>query len=258
MGSLAANVAARILDHTTTNGNDLYERLDIYFADATRELLLGAPHDDSALIHYIIPCFNRYAAGAQSVNRLLGYVNRHYVKPAVDEDKDWLRACDVSKAVTETMILYDAREEIIQRLRDKRFAELKKWGYEQGGSAELLAAAEASAEAASTPDCIVTIVSLAHRRFRTDFFEPLLAIPKILKGKSKAKPKIPKAQSGSAPHAPKGRLARAVKELLESKNFDEQQRLDLATPLAKYLKTVGIRSDHPLRKKLDKFVAKGK
>ncbi|KAG6857650.1 hypothetical protein H0H87_010219 [Tephrocybe sp. NHM501043] len=247
-----ANAATRILEPNTINGNDLYERLDKYFADSTCELLLGTPHDDSALIHYIIPCFNRYSAGAQSVNRLLSYVNRHYVKRAVDEDKGWLRLCDVLEAVTKTVVPDDTREKITKRLREKRLDELRKWGYEEGDSAELLAAAEASAEASSPPDRVVNIVSLAHRRFRTNFFEPLLAVPKM-KGKSKAKHKAPKA-SGPSLAGPKGRLARAVKELLESENFDEQ-RLDLATSLAKSLKTVGIRADHPLRKKLDKFVA---
>ncbi|KAG6918681.1 hypothetical protein DXG01_012499 [Tephrocybe rancida] len=252
--SEAANAVARILEPNSINGTDLYERLDRYFADTTRELLLGTPHDDSALIHYIVPCFNRYTAGAQSVNRLLSYVNRHYVKRAVDEDKGWLRLSDVLESVAKTVGPNDTREKISKRLRDKRLDELKKWGYEDGGSGELLAAAEASAEAASPPDRIVNVVSLAHRRFRTEFFEPLLAVPKM-KGKSKAKHKIPKAPSGSSPPGPKGRLARAVKELLESEGFEARQRLELATSLAKSLKIVGLRPDHALRKKLDKFVA---
>ncbi|KAG6903003.1 hypothetical protein C0995_008576 [Termitomyces sp. Mi166 len=252
--SEAANATARILESNPISGTDLYERLDRYFVDATRELLLGAPHDDSELIHYIVPCFNRYSAGAQSVNRLLSYVNRHYVKRAVDEDKGWLRLNDVLESVTRTLAPDTTKEKISKRLKEKRLDELRKWGYEEGGSSELLAAAEASAEAATPPDRIVSVASLAHRRFRTEFFEPLLAVPKF-KGKSKAKHKIPISPTVTGPSGPKGRLARGVKDLLESEDLDEQNRLHLATSLANSLRTVGVRADHPLRKKLDKFVA---
>jgi hypothetical protein len=171
----------------------------------------------------------------------------------VDEDKGWLRLSDVLESVAKTITINDDREKISKRLREKKVDELKKWGYEGGGSAELMSAAEACAEAASPPDRVVAISSLAHRRFRTEFLEPLLAVPKI-KGKSKAKHKIPKAGVASAPPGPKGRLARAVKELLESTEIDEEERLCLITGLAFALKTVGVRSDHSLRKKLDKFV----
>ncbi|GLB36567.1 hypothetical protein LshimejAT787_0308550 [Lyophyllum shimeji] len=256
----AANFDARVPDSigkapdvTISTGADIYEQLDKYFADATRELLLGAPQDDTTLIHYLVPCFNRYTAGAQSVNRLLNYVNRHYVKRAVDEDKGWLRLNDVLETVTSTISAADARAQISKRLKERRFDELKKWGYQEGGSADLLSAAEACAEAASPPDRIVPLVSLAHRRFRTEFIEPLLAVP-IIKGKSNAKHKVPKSPGGAAPPVPKSRLARAVKELLESNDIEEQERIRLATNLAKALGTVGVRSDHPLRKKLDKYV----
>ncbi|KAG5642504.1 hypothetical protein DXG03_002701 [Asterophora parasitica] len=250
--SEVANTPSRGPD---SNGADIYEQLDKYFADAASDLCLGAPHDDTTLIHYIVPCFNRYTAGAQSVNRLLNYVNRHYVKRAVDEDKGWLRVNDIVESVAKTITVTDTREKISIRMKEMRKEELKKWGYEEGDAGDRLAAAEACAEAASARDRVVPIVSLAHRRFRTDFFEPLLAIPKI-KGKSKAKYKPPSTPYGSAaPSGPKGRLARAVKELLESPDFDVEERLRLATGLAKALRTVGIRTDHPLRKKLDKFVA---
>ncbi|KAG6814432.1 hypothetical protein H0H92_007435 [Tricholoma furcatifolium] len=249
----AANAAVRLVDPNSSPGTDLYEQLDRYFAEYTRELLLGTPHDDSTLIDYVVPCFHRYTAGAQSVNRLLSYVNRHYVKRAVDEDKGWLRINDVLESVS-NIIPEDAREKISRRLKEKRADELKKWGYKEGGSIELLAAAEASAEASSPPDRVVNILSLAHRRFRTEFFEPLLAVPKI-NGKSKAKHKIPKPPTATSSPGPRGRLARAVKGLLESQDIDSERRIYLATSLANALRTVGIRTDHPLRKKLDKFVA---
>ena len=207
------------------------------------------------MIHYIVPCFNRYTAGAQSANRLLNYVNRHYVKRAVDEDKGWLRLGDVLESVAKTITINDDREKISKKLREKRVDELKKWGYEDGGSADLMSTAEACAEAASPLDRVVPISSLAHRRFRTEFFEPLLAAPTI-KGKSKAKHKIPKVRVASALPGPKGRLARAVKELLESTEIHEDERHRLITGLASALKTVGVRPDHLLRKKLDKLVTR--
>lgn len=217
------------------------------------ELLLGAPQDDSTLIHYIVPCFNRYSAGAQSVNRLLNYVNRHYVKRAVDEDKGWLCLNDILESVAKTITPEDTRENISKRLRERRTDELKKWGYMDGGSNELLAQAEACAEAASPLDRIIPLSSLALRRFRIEFIEPLLAVPKV-KGK-KRKKKIPTVSSGSSPQLPKGRLARAVKELLESNGGDQEEKNILASDLAKALRNVGVRTDHPLRKRLDKFVA---
>lgn len=237
-----------------TSGTDLYQQLDKYFMEAAREVMLGAPQDDSTLIHYIVPCFNRFSAGAMSINRLLNYVNRHYVKRATDEDKGWLRLNDVLESVAKTITADDSREKISGRLKEKRTDELKKWGYKIDGSGASMASAEACAEAASPPDRIVSVSSLAHRRFRLEVFDPLLAVP-VVKGK-KAKNKIPKAAGKSTPAPiPKGRLARAVKELLESKGGDEEERTRLITDLAAGLRLVGVRPDHPLRKRLDKFLA---
>ncbi|KAK7464775.1 hypothetical protein VKT23_005982 [Stygiomarasmius scandens] len=241
-------------DTGITSGTDLYDQLDRYFAETARELLLGAPQDDSELVHYIIPCFNRYSSGARSVNRLLNYVNRHYVKRAVDEDKGWLSIADVLEHVAKTVQPTDTREQLAKKLRERRTEELKKWGYVDGGSGELMADAEACAEAASSPDRIIHIAALAHRRFRTEFIEPLLAVPKM-KNKGKGKKKIPKANgAGPPPNQPKGRLARAVKELLESKGGDEEKRKEDARQLANMLRRSGVRPEHVLRKKLDKVV----
>ena len=151
----------------------------------------------------------------------------------------------------------DSRELISKLLRDRKLQELKKWGYVEGDSLEKMALAEACAEAASPVDRVVPISSLAHRRFRTEVMEPLLSSPK-LKGKSKAKHKIPKLPTSPNPALPKGRLARAVKELLESDSIAEDERLKLASGLADILRIVGIRSDHLLRKRLDKYVASAK
>ncbi|KAH8086645.1 hypothetical protein BXZ70DRAFT_549996 [Cristinia sonorae] len=235
-------------DKGKTSGTDLYEQLDRYYADSAREIFLGAPHDDSTLIHYLIPCFNRFAVGTQSVNRLLNYVNRHYVKRAVDEDMGWLRLADVFDAVAKSIQEDDTREQVQRRLKERRMEVLMKWGYREGGPPELLAQAEACAEAASTPDRIIPLATLGYRSFRLECIDPLLSVPKGKKGKKK---KIPSPNGG--PPMPKGRLARAVKELLEGEGEDVEERRRLAGELAILLRTVGIRSDHPLRKKLDKY-----
>jgi hypothetical protein len=141
------------------SGTDLYEQLDKYYIDAAREVMLGAPQDDSTLIHYIVPCFNRFSAGALSVNRLLNYVNRHFVKRSIDEDRGWLRIDDIFASVAKTITADDSREKISGRLKEKRTDELKKWGYKADGSGVSLASAEACAEAASPPDRIISVRS---------------------------------------------------------------------------------------------------
>lgn len=147
----------------------------------------------------------------------------------------------------------DSREMISQRFKDRKLEELKKWGYSEGDPGDQAAFAESCAEAASSLDRVVPISSLALRRFRTEFIDPLLATPKI-KGNSKAKHKIPKSVGTNPGSRPKGRLARAIKELLESDCIEQEERLRLASGVAKVLQAVGVRHDHLLRKKLDKYV----
>ncbi len=256
-------------------GHDIYDKLDAYFAEVAREVLLGAPMDDSALVHYLVPCFIRYAAGAQSINRLLNYVNRQYVRRAVDEDKGWLRFGDiVSSELAEGP---GAREDgpgctgshkrIAEKMRERRAAELRRWGAPEGATTEQLALAEACAEAASAPEHVVPVLSLAYRRFRTEVLEPLIAVPKPKKQSKKKKNKGKQGDDGpttvavngsvaeadEATTGPKGRLARSVKELLESKGGDEEEQNRLAFEMAEMLMRAGIRLDHPLRRRLKKY-----
>lgn len=178
-------------------------------------------------------------------------VNRHYVKRSVDEDKGWLRLSDVLEAVVKSITSSDTRDKVSSKLREKRRDELKRWGYEEGGTAEMLAAAEACAEAASPFERIVPVSSLGHRRWRTEVVEPLLSVPKF-KGKRKGKGVVPAPNTDKGP---KGRLARAVKDLIEGPDAHNSTSIELAVSLANSLRVCGIRMDHPLRKKLDKFVA---
>lgn len=138
-------------------------------------------------------------------------------------------------------------------MRQLRADELLKWGYEEGHPPEGLAAAEASAEAASALDRIVPLSSLAYRRFRIEVVEPLLAIPKAKKGKGK-KGKL-MVVNRDRPQVPKGRLARSVKALLEESDGDSDERRRMAHGMAVCLQTIGVRTDHPLRLKLAKYLA---
>jgi len=184
------------------------------------------------------------------VNRLLNYVNRHYVKRAVDEDRGWLTLSDIFDAVTKSIHDGDTRERISKKLKERRTEELKKWGWDEGAAAEQLTQAESCAEAASPLDRVIPLSALALRRFRTEFMEHLLAIPKV-RGK-KRRPGA-HAANGNAPNLPKGRLARAVKELLEKQDADVEERKKLVAELANALRVIGVRDGHPLRKKLKKY-----
>jgi len=253
-------------------GHDVYDRLDSYFAEVAREVLLSAPMDDSALVHYLVPCFIRYSAGAQSINRLLNYVNRQYVRRAVDEDKGWLRFGDiVSSELAERPGAREngpgSQKRIAEKMRERRAAELRRWGAPEGATAEQLVLAEACAEAASAPEHVVPVLSLAYRHFRTEVVEPLLAVPYPKKRKQKKKNKGEQdgdgpttaavigsvAEANEAATGPKGQLARSVKELLESKGGGEEEQNRLASEMAEMLMRVGIRPDHPLRRRLRKY-----
>lgn len=232
------------------SGLELWECLDLYFCEVARDILRNAPAEDG-LAEYIVEHYELYSKSAQSVNRLLNYINRHFVKRSGDEDRGWLRVSDVMEGVMAGLHDLEAREKLVRKLRDCRAAELAKWGYVKGGTPEELAAAEASAEAASAVDRIVPIASLAYRRFRVDVLEPLLAVPKAKGGSKRRPPPASTSLSG-----PKGRLARSVKAVLESKSCDTQDKLRLASGLAACFSRTGVRPSHPLRQRVKTFLAK--
>lgn len=231
-------------------GADLYMHLDKYFMDLVRELHLGAPEDDTTLVQYLIPCFKRYAISAHSINRLLNYVNRHYVKRAVDEDKGWLTLNDMFHAVVKSIQEGSGREEILEKLKKKRMQEIKKWGYRDGGSPQQLEQAELCAEAASPLDRVVTLEALALRRFRTEFVEPLMIAPRMKKRRAGVRP-VTKHQMNPTD----GRLVRSVQRVLEAQGVDEVTRRGLASDLDEMLRAVGVHGTHSFRKKL-KFLAR--
>ncbi|KAH7104183.1 hypothetical protein BKA62DRAFT_497118 [Auriculariales sp. MPI-PUGE-AT-0066] len=258
-------------DRFIASGCDLYEQLDRYFAEAAREILANAPHEDGGLFTYYAPSYERYKAGVLSVARLLNYVNRHYVKRAVDEDRGWMRLGDVVDVVANAAAALresaasvngaeiSLRAKIAEQFRARRNEELRKWGYIDGGPADAAAKAEARAEAASSPDRIVPVSSLGMRRWRTEVLEPLLATNAALKGKGKRRGGGPgKGGSSSADSnpIPKSRLARAVRDWTGDTGptgLPDDERLRIARVVAESMADTGVKFDHPLRKKLAKF-----
>ncbi|KAH9994398.1 hypothetical protein BJV77DRAFT_1059945 [Russula vinacea] len=228
-------------------GHAIYDRLDEYFVDVAREVLLGAPMDDSALVHYLVPCFIRYSTGAQSINRLLNYVNRQYVRRAVDEDKGPHPSGGGGGAATgrdDGRGSTGSHKRIAEKMRERRAAELRRWGAPEGGTAEQLALAEACAEAASAPEHVVPVLSLAYSAF-------------VPSRRERARRRRTRGSRGKtvdeAATGPRGRLARSVKELLESKGGDEEEQNRLACEMADMLMRAGVRPDHPLRRRLRKY-----
>ncbi|KAF7797085.1 hypothetical protein EIP86_008277 [Pleurotus ostreatoroseus] len=237
---------------TETGGTVLYKRLDQYFADASLHILLAVPDNENSLIHYLIHCFKRYSIGSRSVSRLLHYMNRHYVRRAVDEDKGWFQTADITdilNSLVEKFGMNVPSDQISKAVKERKTEELKKWGYKDGATAEQLALAEACAEAASQPTCVVPLTSLAHRRFRTTVIDALLAVEGAPKGKKKRNP----AAAGRLALC-KSRLGRATEHFLRDDNIDTKEKVRAVVELTKVLETVGIKANHPLRKKLETFV----
>ncbi|KZS90304.1 hypothetical protein SISNIDRAFT_457832 [Sistotremastrum niveocremeum HHB9708] len=268
-------------------GSELYTQLDRYFESVVRDILLGAPLEDSELIPYYVTAYTRYAAGLQAIHRLLNYVNRHYVRREVDDDRGWLRLADLGPLAEEEVISTtkisrngrsithlntlvaagnqeEARQQVVRRLRGLRMKELKKWGYVEGDGAEKLAQAEQSAEAASTLDRVVPIQSLAYRRWRLDCIEPLLTIPdegqkpstsggRTRGGRRSTKSPPP---TKSPPNAiPKGRLARACKMFFETGTLPMDDKLRSVQCIRDSFLVCGVRRDVALLKRLEKYLA---
>jgi hypothetical protein len=229
--------AAGLNQSQLTRMKELYDKLDEHVAHAVHELFKCAPRPDSAiLIWYVLACLKCFSAGARSISRLLNYLNEHYITPAVNDGRGWFDDDDRADVVATIGMGY------LVEGKDRRKQELKKWGYKEGGPKELLAQAEAQAEATSAIDCMVPLSSLLLRRLWTEFIEPLLQRPGVTgEGQNQL------ATTGTQIES---RLACAVNQM--QKGEDEDRRL--LAELAVALKTVGIRANQPLRKRLDKLM----
>ena len=222
-------------------GKDLYKEIDNFYAATAQELVFHIP-DDHTTIHYVLSAFDRYRAAAISIQTLLHAVNSYYVDFTPDEDKWWFGISDRTVTVKETYPSQKLSWELMVA------NELKQWGYRDGGSAKLMAQARACAEAASSPNRIVPLSSLAMRRFRTDFVKPILGVPVRKVNRDEDKP----ISDGDGQVAPKGWLLHAIREWVERDVGAKD--LQLVAQLDTMLNTVGIRAHHPLRKELRKLV----
>ncbi|KAF7349851.1 CULLIN-2 domain-containing protein [Mycena venus] len=69
------------------NCRDLYASVKLFFSDYTQRISAKASSDDSSLPAYYDAEWDRFSRGVEIVNRLLDYLNRHYVNRERDEGK---------------------------------------------------------------------------------------------------------------------------------------------------------------------------
>ena len=130
---------------TAMRGRDLYKEIDTFYADIIWELVLNIPNNHIAIIHYVLSTFDRYHATAIAIQRLLHAIDSNYVDFTPNEDKWWFCISNsIARATKEAYPLWRPSQ------KDMVAKELKQWGYKVGGSAELLAQAQACAEAVSS------------------------------------------------------------------------------------------------------------
>ncbi|KAF7982518.1 hypothetical protein HWV62_28128 [Athelia sp. TMB] len=192
--------------------------LDQYYANAARVLLSEAPEAPSELIPYVVASFDRYSTRAAIVSRMFSYYNRHWVRRASCEGRGWM------------IIPKKDRPEKIEAVKR---SQLKQWGFPKVDAAT----AEARAEAGTSPDRIVRPESIALRRFRSGFIEPMLG--DVAEGE------------GQNPNI-QGKLKTAVEEILqEGSTADEQDR---AKKVLEILTNVGMRRKDTLIQMLEVHV----
>ncbi|KAF5356158.1 hypothetical protein D9756_003982 [Leucocoprinus leucothites] len=232
-------------------GHEVYDKLDEYFQNTCKEILLEGPGDGPELVAYVVSAFQRYNKRASAVERLTSYINRHYVRRALDEEKGWINLSDALEIARQNRTSPDStsgsdQRTIAQIKFDSKISELKKWGYKEGELKESAPAAEARAEAASSLDRIVPVLSLARRRFRIEVLEPLLVYPKY-NNKARLKNRV-KPPTGPPPYRSKGRLARGVQNYHDSYPISDSRQVLSMLDLT--LSTTGIRPETHLRKRL--------
>jgi hypothetical protein len=112
----------------------------------------------------------------------------------------------------------------------RRAEELAGWGFEAGGTKESERVFEAYAEAASIPNQVVPVLSLARRSFRLGLFEPLLTSD---------------PDSGTR----FGKLGQALEAL--QTQLDKHENREAVVALADMLPVIGIKPSHPFRQHVD-------
>jgi hypothetical protein len=210
-----------------------YLRLENTFRQHAQNILDNAPVNDSQLIEYLLAQYERYNRSAAYISRLFSYLHRHFIRRMAAAGHGWLDTAPretishlVRSLPTRRPTERELEERIANEIQIRRLAELKKWGYTPGLNSararEAETAAEACAEAASPPDKIVPVVSLALRQWRIQVLEPLGA---------------------------DSRLSRAVLLLLRRQTKDK-------TPenVQRMLKSCGVRGVDPSRKTLKRYL----
>jgi cullin 1 len=69
-------------------GADLYKNINTYFVNHLTDVRKASQEfSDEALLQYYAKEWNRFTTGANYVNRLFTYLNRHWVKREKDEGR---------------------------------------------------------------------------------------------------------------------------------------------------------------------------
>ncbi|KZP15238.1 hypothetical protein FIBSPDRAFT_867525 [Athelia psychrophila] len=193
--------------------------LDKHCCETALQLLSEAPGDPSELIRYVIGSFESYNARASVVGHWFRYYDRHYVTKEVTAGRGWLKV----------------EPEDAARIKEKPEAREALRGSTKGETD----IAEARAEAGTNLNQIVKVGSIALRRFRSMFIEPLLGVDEG--GKQEGEGGI---QSTGA----QGKLASAIEKALEAGGAGLQ---DEVNKLADIFRRIGMRPDNPWVLKLE-------
>ncbi|KZP15240.1 hypothetical protein FIBSPDRAFT_750634 [Athelia psychrophila] len=204
--------------------------LDQHCCETVLQLLSEAPEDPSELMRYVIGRFGSYNARASVVGHRVRYYDRQYVAWEVGRGRGWLKVEPEDAARIKEKP--EARE-ALERLQ------LKQWGFREGSTKGETDIAEARAEAGTSPNQIVKVGSIALRRFRSMFIEPLLGVDEG--GKQEGEGGI---QSTGA----QGKLASAIEKALEAGGAGLQ---DEVNKLADIFRRIGMRPDNPWVLKLE-------
>ncbi|KAJ4467518.1 hypothetical protein C8R41DRAFT_779575 [Lentinula lateritia] len=203
-----------------------YKRIDEFFAERAKITYNNSPGPTTSfldLARYVLVQFTRFSGAASITSRLLRYLERYVITQLIYEGHGWstvgIQSDNISKKMTKKQL-------------QERDQKLERWGYEKDADNNLgtLKEVESWAEAGSSLDRIVPIKSLAFRRLRVAFLEPLLA--------------------------DQGRLALAIGELLDPHECQEVEGSDkeeLLLGLKDVFRSCGIAPDNLLRVKLELY-----
>ncbi|KAJ3807775.1 hypothetical protein F5876DRAFT_79393 [Lentinula aff. lateritia] len=206
-----------------------YRRIDEFFAERAKIIYDNSPGPTTSfldLARYVLVQFAQFSGATSITSRLLRYLERYVINQLIYEGHGWstvgIQSNNTLKKMTQKQVLE----------RDRK---LERWGYKKDADNNLGTRqdVESWAEAGSSLDRIVPIKSLAFRRLRVAFLEPLLA--------------------------DQGRMVLAIGELLDPNKYQEVEVFDkekLILGLRDVFRGCGIAPDNSLRVKLELYEAK--